>query len=174
MKQQKSYLVPFILVTSLFFFWGLVHNMDPILIPHLRKAFRLNTLESSLVDSAVFIGYFVMAIPAEVVNWQGRSKGLFREAMRGTLPECIRERNWKADFTFLPNETVANDYPRFQRYLQPGCLGVKFGYLDPIGLRSEFLSHKDRLEAKTVVPANRVSGTAALELWLRMFFKRKS
>src|SRR5690349_18156087 len=67
MKQQKSYLVPFILVTSLFFFWGLVHNMDPILIPHLRKAFRLNTLESSLVDSAVFIGYFVMAIPAGLI-----------------------------------------------------------------------------------------------------------
>jgi FHS family L-fucose permease-like MFS transporter len=67
MKQQKSYLVPFILVTSLFFFWGLVHNMDPVLIPHLRKAFRLNTLESSLVDSAVFIGYFVMALPAGLI-----------------------------------------------------------------------------------------------------------
>jgi MFS transporter, FHS family, L-fucose permease len=67
MTQQKSYLVPFILVTSLFFFWGLVHNMDPVLIPHLRKAFRLNTLESSLVDSAVFIGYFVMALPAGII-----------------------------------------------------------------------------------------------------------
>jgi FHS family L-fucose permease-like MFS transporter len=67
MKQQKSYLIPFILVTSLFFFWGLVHNMDPVLIPHLRKAFRLNTLESSLVDSAVFIGYFVMALPAGMI-----------------------------------------------------------------------------------------------------------
>lgn len=67
MKQQKGYLIPFILVTSLFFFWGLVHNMDPVLIPHLRKAFRLNTLESSLVDSAVFIGYFVMALPAGLI-----------------------------------------------------------------------------------------------------------
>lgn len=67
MKQQKSYLVPFILVTSLFFFWGLVHNLDPVLIPHLRKAFRLNTLESSLIDSAVFIGYFVMALPAGMI-----------------------------------------------------------------------------------------------------------
>jgi FHS family L-fucose permease-like MFS transporter len=67
MKQHKGYLVPFILVTSLFFFWGLVHNLDPVLIPHLRKAFRLNTLESSLVDSAVFIGYFVMALPAGII-----------------------------------------------------------------------------------------------------------
>ena len=60
----KEYLFPFILVTSLFFFWGLIHNLDPVLIPHLRKAFLLNDLESSLVDSSVFIAYFVMALPA--------------------------------------------------------------------------------------------------------------
>ncbi|HRD57667.1 MAG TPA: L-fucose:H+ symporter permease [Ferruginibacter sp.] len=60
----KAFLFPFILVTSLFFFWGFVHNLDPILIPHLRKAFQLSDLESSLVDSAVFVAYFVMALPA--------------------------------------------------------------------------------------------------------------
>ncbi|MEO8173341.1 MAG: L-fucose:H+ symporter permease [Sediminibacterium sp.] len=54
----------FIMVTSLFFMWGFVHNLDPILIPHLKKSFSLSTLQSSLVDSAVFIAYFVMALPA--------------------------------------------------------------------------------------------------------------
>lgn len=63
-NETKNWLFPFILVTSLFFFWGFVHNLDPILIPHLRKAFNLTDLESSLVDSAVFIAYFVMALPA--------------------------------------------------------------------------------------------------------------
>lgn len=63
-KESKKWLFPFILVTSLFFFWGFVHNLDPILIPHLRKAFNLTDLESSLVDSSVFIAYFVMALPA--------------------------------------------------------------------------------------------------------------
>ncbi len=63
----KKLLLPFILVTSLFFFWGFVHNLDPILIPHLRKAFLLNDLQSSLVDSAVFIAYFLMALPAGYV-----------------------------------------------------------------------------------------------------------
>lgn len=62
--QPKSYRVPLILITSLFFFWGFVHNLDPILIPHLRKAFSLSYLQSALVDSAVFIAYFVMALPA--------------------------------------------------------------------------------------------------------------
>jgi len=67
MNKANKYLLPFILVTSLFFFWGLIINLDSILIPHLRKAFRLNTLQSSLVDSAVFIAYFLMAIPAGMI-----------------------------------------------------------------------------------------------------------
>jgi FHS family L-fucose permease-like MFS transporter len=52
------------LVTSLFFLWALAHNLNPILIPHLRKALQLNDLRSALVDSAFFIAYFVMALPA--------------------------------------------------------------------------------------------------------------
>jgi len=63
-NENKKLLFPFILVTSLFFFWGFVHNLDPILIPHLRKAFNLTDLQSSLIDSSVFIAYFVMALPA--------------------------------------------------------------------------------------------------------------
>ena len=62
-----KYLLPFILVTSLFFFWGFLHNLDPVLIPHLRKTFQLTYVQSSLVDSAVFIAYFLMALPAGFV-----------------------------------------------------------------------------------------------------------
>ena len=61
---NKTYRFAFIMITSLFFLWGFAHNLDPILIPHLRKSFTLNTLQSSLIDSAVFIAYFVMALPA--------------------------------------------------------------------------------------------------------------
>lgn len=61
---KNKYLFPFIMITSLFFMWGFVHNLDPILIPHLKKSFSLSTLQASLVDSAVFIAYFVMALPA--------------------------------------------------------------------------------------------------------------
>lgn len=57
-------LFPFILITSLFFLWGFAHNLDPILIPHLQKSFTLTTVQATLVDSAVFIAYFVMALPA--------------------------------------------------------------------------------------------------------------
>ncbi|MBN9298291.1 MAG: L-fucose:H+ symporter permease [Filimonas sp.] len=67
MEKKTSYLFPLILVTSLFFFWGFVHNLDPILIPHLRKVFNLTVLESSLVDSSIFIAYFLMALPAGII-----------------------------------------------------------------------------------------------------------
>ena len=67
MITTKKYLVPFILITSLFFLWGFAHNLNPILIPHLKKACQLTDLQSALIDSAFFIGYFVMAIPAGII-----------------------------------------------------------------------------------------------------------
>ncbi|MEP6747546.1 MAG: L-fucose:H+ symporter permease [Bacteroidota bacterium] len=64
---KGSFLFPFIMVTSLFFFWGFIHNVDGILIAHLRRGFNLNTVKASLVDSAVYLGYFLMAIPAGII-----------------------------------------------------------------------------------------------------------
>ena len=57
----------FILVTSLFFLWGFSNNLNPILIPHLKKSFTLTTTQSTLVDFAVYIAYFLMALPAGFV-----------------------------------------------------------------------------------------------------------
>jgi FHS family L-fucose permease-like MFS transporter len=64
MKKSISDSIPFILITCLFFLWGFAHNLDPILIPHLKKSFTLTTTQSTLVDSSVFIAYFIMALPA--------------------------------------------------------------------------------------------------------------
>jgi FHS family L-fucose permease-like MFS transporter len=61
---SPQYLVAFILVTSLFFLWAFLHNSNPILIPHLTKALQLTDTQSSLVDFAVYIGYFTIALPA--------------------------------------------------------------------------------------------------------------
>lgn len=64
MSKVKLTHVPFILITCLFFLWGFAHNLDPILIPHLKKSFTLTTTQSTLVDSSVFVAYFIMAMPA--------------------------------------------------------------------------------------------------------------
>ena len=61
---ERRYLVPLILVTSLFFLWALGVNLNDILIPHLKKAFGLTDFQSSLIQSAFFGGYFLAALPA--------------------------------------------------------------------------------------------------------------
>lgn len=53
-----------ILLTSLFFLWGFALNLNPILIPHLKKACQLSDLQSAFIDSASYIAYFLMAVPA--------------------------------------------------------------------------------------------------------------
>lgn len=64
MTKSNNYLVPLILVTTLFFLWAFLHNLNPILIPHLKKACQLTDTQSSFIDSSVYFGYFLMAIPA--------------------------------------------------------------------------------------------------------------
>ncbi|PWV49508.1 L-fucose:H+ symporter permease [Chitinophaga sp. S165] len=74
---KKSYLFPFILVTSLFFLWALIHNMSPILIPHLKKACQLSDMQSAFIDSAIYAAYFLMALPAGAVMKKfGYKKGI--------------------------------------------------------------------------------------------------
>jgi FHS family L-fucose permease-like MFS transporter len=66
-KKKNQHLIPLVLVTSLFFLWAITANLLPILIPHLKKACKLNVLQSSLIDSAYWIAYFAVAIPAGLV-----------------------------------------------------------------------------------------------------------
>jgi FHS family L-fucose permease-like MFS transporter len=61
-KDKNLYAIA--LITSLFFLWGVALNLNPILIPHLKKACELTDLQSSLVDSASYLAYFILPIPA--------------------------------------------------------------------------------------------------------------
>lgn len=77
MSRKIKYLFPFILITSLFFLWGLAHNFNPILIPHLKKACQLTDMQSALIDSSFFIGYFLMALPAGfIMKKAGYKRGI--------------------------------------------------------------------------------------------------
>ncbi len=63
-NDKATYIVPLILVTSLFFMWGVANNLNDILIKQFQKAFELSDFQSGLVQSAFYFGYFVLAIPA--------------------------------------------------------------------------------------------------------------
>lgn len=76
-QTRNSFLFAFILVTSLFFLWAFLHNTNPILIPHLKKACELSDTQSSFIDLAVYFGYFLVAIPAGLVMHKyGYKKGI--------------------------------------------------------------------------------------------------
>jgi FHS family L-fucose permease-like MFS transporter len=60
----RNIILPLVLVVSLFFLWGVANNLNDILIRQFKKAFELTDLESGLVQSAFYLGYFLCAIPA--------------------------------------------------------------------------------------------------------------
>ena len=57
----------FVLVTVLFFLWGMSNNLTDILVQQFRKSFELSPFSAQLVSTANFTGYFVMAIPAALI-----------------------------------------------------------------------------------------------------------
>src|SRR6202166_800761 len=84
---ERKYVVPFVLVTSLFFLWALGVNLNDILIPHLKKTFRLTDLQSSLIQSAFFGGYFLAALPA---GWLMERIGYKKGILLGLLTCAVR------------------------------------------------------------------------------------
>lgn len=54
----------FVLIVSLFFLWGMANNLNDILIKQFKKAFELSDFKAGLVQSAFYLGYFALALPA--------------------------------------------------------------------------------------------------------------
>lgn len=54
----------FLLVTGLFFLWGIPNNLNDVLIRQFMKSFELSRLQAGLVQSAFYLGYFCLSVPA--------------------------------------------------------------------------------------------------------------
>jgi MFS transporter, FHS family, L-fucose permease len=59
--------ISFILVTTLFLFWGIPNNLNDILIKQFMKSFEITRLEAGLIQSAFYMGYFLLALPAALI-----------------------------------------------------------------------------------------------------------
>jgi MFS transporter, FHS family, L-fucose permease len=94
---ERRFTLPFVLITSLFFLWALGVNLNDILIPHLKKAFHLTDLQSSLIQSAFFGGYFLSALPA---GWLLERIGYKRGILAGLLTCAL------GAFLFIPAASV--------------------------------------------------------------------
>lgn len=70
MKQKRiplvgeRYVVPFILITSLFFLWGFAHAILNVLNKHFQEVLDITKAHSAFIQMMMYMGYFIMAIPA--------------------------------------------------------------------------------------------------------------
>ena len=60
-------MLPFSLVTILFFLWGVPNNLNDVLIRQFMKSFAITRFEAGLVQSAFYLGYFSLAMPAAML-----------------------------------------------------------------------------------------------------------
>lgn len=71
--QKEPHLIPqgygllFALITALFFLWAIPNNLNDVLIRQFMKSFAMTRLEAGLVQSAFYMGYFVLAMPAAMI-----------------------------------------------------------------------------------------------------------
>ncbi|MGB8800189.1 MAG: MFS transporter, partial [Candidatus Acidiferrales bacterium] len=59
--------LPFALVTTLFLLWGIPSNLNDVLIKQFMKSFEMNRFQAGLIQSAFYLGYFLLALPAALV-----------------------------------------------------------------------------------------------------------
>jgi len=73
----QGFLIPFILVTSLFFLWGFAHGCLDVLNKHFQELLHMSKAKSAFVQFVFYGGYFLMAIPAGLVMQKfGYKKGI--------------------------------------------------------------------------------------------------
>jgi FHS family L-fucose permease-like MFS transporter len=75
--QKPTYLFPLILVTSLFFLWGLAYGLLDVLNKHFQESLNITKTRSTLLQAAYFGAYFLVALPAGLfMNKFGYKKGI--------------------------------------------------------------------------------------------------
>lgn len=76
-KDGRSFLLPFVLITSLFFLWGFAHSILDVLNKHFQDSLSISKAGSAMVQAVVYGGYFLMAIPAgKIISRWGYRAGV--------------------------------------------------------------------------------------------------
>lgn len=101
--EGKSYLVPFVLVSTLFLLWGFCNGMIDVMDKHFQKELGLTLAQSAWVQFAHYLGYFLMAMPA---GWLARKFGYKGGIIAGLLLVSI------GGFWFIPATHIAT-FPAF-------------------------------------------------------------
>ena len=112
----RENLTPFVLVTALFFLWGIPNNLNDVLIRHFMGSFEINRMKAGLVQSAFYLGYFTLSSPAALVM---RRFGYKTGLVTGLLLYAT------GDFLFWP-AAISNSYLFFLTALFVIASGLAF------------------------------------------------
>jgi FHS family L-fucose permease-like MFS transporter len=75
--KRNPFLLPFLMVASLFFIWGFCHAMLDVLNKHFQNLLSLSKTQSGLIQTAFFIAYLVVAFPAaKMIRRIGYQRGI--------------------------------------------------------------------------------------------------
>ncbi len=112
----------------------------------------------------------LVATPGTMQNFGGVPRAILREAMRGVLPDAVRARTWKADFSDAVNEGVARDHPVIAAHLTRDAQAVARGYFDATALERDVARLASPRTATDSRDSWDLTDAFGLELWLRVFF----
>lgn len=141
-----------------------------------RRTMRMYALEWCTSEGCVDIRYpyldrrlveFALAIPLEQSIRLGESRSLVRRALRGILPEVVRERRSKAGPAEAMYHALRREWPRLGPMLQDPYVAA-----DGFVSRDAFVAALDRARYGHATNQGQLVKTIALELWLRSLMER--
>ena len=107
-----NYLFPFMLIATLYLLWGLAHGMLDVLNKHFQVAFDMTKAQSGFVQFSVYIGYFIMSLPAGAIM---RRLGYKRGLLTGLLLFAF------GALLFIPASFIDSPYPFFAALFILAC-----------------------------------------------------
>lgn len=76
-EKQKKYILAITVIISLFFMWGLITVLNDLLVPHLKSLFKLNYVETMLIQFCFFLAYGIISLPSgRIIDFFGYKKGI--------------------------------------------------------------------------------------------------
>jgi asparagine synthase (glutamine-hydrolysing) len=116
----------------------------------------------------------LLAMPGTMQNRGGVPRAILREAMRGVLPEDVRARTWKGDFSDAVNLGVSRDFAAIAGLLTRDGQAVARGYFDPDGLDRAVATRRPPAPGDDCLDSWDLADAFGFELWLRVFFAHDS
>jgi asparagine synthase (glutamine-hydrolysing) len=121
---------------------------------------RVPFLDQELVDH-------VLSLPTEAIIHNGWSRAIFRDAMKGLLPDKIRLRRWKVGFTTPEMRWIRRERAFFEELVGSASFGSR-PYWDGPALAAAFRDALDGRAAESLFFWRAIN----VEVWLRVFFDR--